>query len=439
VTHAAAPDFRTGTFSRQTFLRGAASAFATSGVFGTVRAGRTPVVRGRPARDSLASAIGRKQSAVAQWYVETSGQASTAAQWVNTAHQAVQPYSVGGYVNDLEASTSAARYFGSNLSRLTAVRQSTTRTGSRGWTSNQITLQMLRVGSAPKFVAIFAWGRRADARLVPREKQQEIHEEGMPGSPPVQAGQRSAGHTAVALCYGLICHSCFALGVGAMVIAMFFGMSRSLGTVPAPYSWIANAALIAQFPLVHSALLTNRGRRLLARLAPQGTGTTLATTTFATIAALQVLALFALWSPSGTVWWQAHGAARVVLVALYATSWLLLGKSMMDAGLALQTGSLGWIAMLRGRQPVYPVMPQTGLFRLTRHPVYVSFALTLWTVPTWTPDQLVIALVFTAYCVRAPLLKEARFRRMYGSAFDDYARGVPYWLPRLRLRAPGRR
>ena len=224
-----------------------------------------------------------------------------------------------------------------------------------------------------------------------------------------------------------------------MVIAMFFGMSRSLGTVPAPYSWIANAALIAQFPLVHSALLTNRGRRLLARLAPRGTGTTLATTTFATIAALQVLALFALWSPSGTVWWQPHGAALVVLVVMYATSWLLLGKSMMDAGLALQTGSLGWIAMLRRRQPVYPVMPQTGLFRLTRHPIYVSYALTLWTVPNWTPDQLVIALVFTAYCVRAPLLKEARFRRMYGSAFDDYARGVPYWLPRPGFRTTKRR
>ncbi len=217
-----------------------------------------------------------------------------------------------------------------------------------------------------------------------------------------------------------------------MVIAMFFGMSRSVGTLPAPYSWIANAALIAQFPLLHSALLTSGGRKLLARLAPRGTGAALATTTFAAIAALQLLALFALWSPTGTVWWQAHGAALVVLVVLYATSWLLLIKAIMDAGLALQTGSLGWFAMLRGRQPVYPPMPQTGLFRLTRQPIYVSFALTFWTVPTWTPDQLVIAVVFTAYCVFAPLFKEARYRRIYGSAFDDYARNVPYWLPRAR-------
>ena len=261
----------------------------------------------------------------------------------------------------------------------------------------------------------------------------------MPSSTPSLAGQRIAGHAVVALCYGVVCHACFVLGVGAMMVAMFFGMSRSLGSLQAPYSWIANALLIAQFPLAHSALMTSRGRRLLTRLGPKGMGATLTTTVYCTIAAIQVLALFALWSPSGTIWWRAHGDALAVLVALYATSWFLLGKSMTDAGLALQTGCLGWIALLRGRQPVYPPMPQTGLFRVTRQPIYVSFALTLWTVPTWTPDQLVIAVVLTAYCLFAPLFKEARYRRIYGAAFHAYARGVPYWLPRPGLRAPKQR
>jgi protein-S-isoprenylcysteine O-methyltransferase Ste14 len=223
------------------------------------------------------------------------------------------------------------------------------------------------------------------------------------------------------------------------MVAMFFGMSRSYGTLHAPYSWIANAALLAQLPLAHSALLTTRGRRLLTRLAPGGTGATLETTTFGAIAALQVLALFALWSPSGTVWWRAHGAALAVLVVLYATSWALVGKSMADAGLALQTGSLGWIALLRGRKPVYPAMPRNGLFRLTRQPIYVSFALTVWTVPSWTPDQLVIAVILTAYCLFGPLFKEARYRRIYGAAFDDYAQRVPYWLPYPVSRAPKQR
>ncbi|MGH3521579.1 MAG: BBE domain-containing protein, partial [Mycobacterium sp.] len=65
----------------------------------------------------------RRQSALVQWYVETSGNASTATSWLNTAHQAVQRYSVGGYVNYLEVNQPVSRYFGANLPRLTAVRQ----------------------------------------------------------------------------------------------------------------------------------------------------------------------------------------------------------------------------------------------------------------------------------------------------------------------------
>jgi hypothetical protein len=65
----------------------------------------------------------RGQSALVQWYIEPSGPPSTVMSWLNTAHQAVQPYSVGGYVNYVEAGQQPARYFGQNLSKLTAVRQ----------------------------------------------------------------------------------------------------------------------------------------------------------------------------------------------------------------------------------------------------------------------------------------------------------------------------
>ncbi|MDV3127409.1 FAD-dependent oxidoreductase [Mycobacterium sp. 21AC1] len=65
----------------------------------------------------------RQQSALVQWYVETSGSPAPAANWLRTAHQAVAPYSVGGYVNYLEVNQPASRYFGANMSRLTATRQ----------------------------------------------------------------------------------------------------------------------------------------------------------------------------------------------------------------------------------------------------------------------------------------------------------------------------
>ena len=79
-----------------------------------------------------------------------------------------------------------------------------------------------------------------------------------------------------------------------MIVAMFFGMSESFGRVPAPWFILANVLLVVQFPLAHSLLLSRRGGQILARLAPRAFGLTLATTTYAIIASVQLLALFAL-------------------------------------------------------------------------------------------------------------------------------------------------
>ena len=240
-----------------------------------------------------------------------------------------------------------------------------------------------------------------------------------------------AGRIALALLFGTVCHTLFAAGVLAMIVAMFFGLSESLGTVTWPMAALANGALVVQFPLAHSLLLTGRGGRQLARLIPGPHGQTLATTTYAIIASVQLLALFALWTPSGIVWWRAEGILFWMVSAAYATSWLILLKASFDAGAEVQSGALGWMSLLARIRPVFPDMPTRGLFRLIRQPIYVAFALTLWTVPVWTPDQLVLAISFTAYCLMAPRLKERRFAARCGVRFDQYRAEVPYMLPRL--------
>ncbi|MEL7300013.1 MAG: isoprenylcysteine carboxylmethyltransferase family protein [Pseudomonadota bacterium] len=236
---------------------------------------------------------------------------------------------------------------------------------------------------------------------------------------------------AVAFAYGLACHAAFALAVIAMIVAMFFGMSESLGRVPAPWSYAANLFLVLQFPLSHSLLLSERGRKALGWLAPRDYAGTLSTTTFALVASLQLFALFAFWTPSGIVWWRAEGAALYLMCTLYAVSWLLLIWASYDAGAEVQSGALGWMSLAQGIKPIFPDMPTTGLFRIIRQPIYVSFALTMWTVPVWTPDQLALASLLTVYCLLAPRLKEARFEKRFGAAFDEYRARVPYAVPRL--------
>ena len=167
------------------------------------------------------------------------------------------------------------------------------------------------------------------------------------------------------------------------------------------------------------------------RVIPGPHGATLATTTYAIIASAQLLALFTLWTPSGVVWWRAEGAAFWAISAVYAASWLLLIKASFDAGAEVQSGALGWMSLMAKIRPVFPDMPTDGLFRVIRQPIYVAFALTLWTVPVWTPDQLALAVCYTAYCLLAPRLKERRFAARYGDRFQRYRAAVPYAVPRL--------
>ncbi len=235
----------------------------------------------------------------------------------------------------------------------------------------------------------------------------------------------------VAFVYGILCHLTFAAAVLAMMIAMFFGMSQSFGTVPGLWAIVANAALIVQFPLAHSLLLSPRGSRFLAKLAPHAFAPTLSTTTYAIIASVQLLALFALWTPSGIIWWQADGVAFAIICFCYGVSWLLLIWASYDAGAEVQSGALGWMSLAQNIKPVFPDMPTAGLFSLIRQPIYVSFALTTWFVPVWTPDQLILAVALTAYCLLAPRLKERRFAQRYGARFEDYKREVPYVIPRV--------
>jgi len=240
------------------------------------------------------------------------------------------------------------------------------------------------------------------------------------------------GQRRVALTWGILCHLSFGAGVLAMFVGLGSGMRFGLG----PFrGWPAAAAdflLLAQFPIAHSLLLSKRGRGWLARMAPLGLGSALGTTTYAMIASLQLLMTFVLWSPFGEWSWHPDGMALGLACAVYGFAWLLLLKTMADAGLGVQTGYLGWGSVIRGRRPTYRGFEPRGTFRWVRQPIYVAFALILWSGPVWTADHVLVAIAWSAYCMLAPKHKERRYSAQYGESFAHYRTLVPYWIPRRK-------
>lgn len=232
-----------------------------------------------------------------------------------------------------------------------------------------------------------------------------------------------------ALLFGVVNHALFVFAIGSMAVALWSGLEFGRGTLHGAAAVLANSALILQFPLLHSFLLGARGGHWLAASLGRKYGRALVTTSYATSASLQLLATFWLWSPSHTWSWQPTGVALWLHAAAFAACWIFLARAILDSGVAVQSGLLGWWSVFRGKSPRYPTFATHGTFAFCRQPIYLAFALILWTAPTWTLDRLALATAWTAYCVLGPLLKERRYRRRHGDDYLAYQRRVAYFIP----------
>jgi protein-S-isoprenylcysteine O-methyltransferase Ste14 len=240
----------------------------------------------------------------------------------------------------------------------------------------------------------------------------------------------------LALVSGGVCQISFFAAVAVMAIGLHGEMT---GLVTTSTSWLGtvwNCLLLLLFPVLHSLLLGSKGRKVMAAILPGETGRHLVTTTFVTIASLQLIALFLLWSHLGGSEWRPHPAATPVWQACYVGAWLLLAVSMVQAGLGVQMGLLGWTSVLRGVAPHYPSFRTTGLYTICRQPVYFSMALVSCTGPVWNLDHAIIAAVFTTYCVVGPMFKERRLEKHFGAEFKAYRENIPFFpTPRSIIRA----
>ena len=236
----------------------------------------------------------------------------------------------------------------------------------------------------------------------------------------------------IAIIYALFCHGIFAVAGLLMFFSLFFGFSSQIGPLVKFSGVSLNIILLLQFPLLHSFLLSKKGKVFLRLFYSRRFAGKLDTTIYATIASAQLFLLFFFWKPSGILLWKAEGVVYILLTLCYLLGWLLLTVSSFQAGLSVQTGALGWVSVFRNIAVKYPKMPNFGLFRIIRHPIYFSFSIILWSSPYFTVDKIIVAIIYTFYCVIAPLFKERRLVAIYGEQFLKYKAITPYFIPRLR-------
>ena len=239
-------------------------------------------------------------------------------------------------------------------------------------------------------------------------------------------------HKLLAGFLGLLCHITFIVAIALMAYMLFWGMTRAIFPLGSP-ALLVNFCLVLSFPVLHSLLLTRGGRRFIASLLPAAIGGKMVTTVYSLIASIQLIVIFVFWTPMGTAWFVPSGSLLIAWSLIYALSWALLARSIWEAGMGLQMGWIGWLAVVRERPVVYPPACFSGLHGKCRQPIYESFALILLTAPVWSLDRLIITLFWVAYCLVGPLFKEQRFKKIYGAQFEQYQQRVPYYLTPINL------
>lgn len=233
----------------------------------------------------------------------------------------------------------------------------------------------------------------------------------------------------IAYCVGITCHVLFALAICVMAYALFEGLTVSFFPI-GENGRVLNILLLAQFPLLHSFLLSKKGRRILEVPYPKEIAKDLSTTTFSLISSLQLLLVFLLWTPNQQIWFSPSGSILYIWTSFYIASWILLIVALSEAGMAMQTGSLGWWAVAHGKKPEYPKLCEKGLHNQCRHPIYLAFSLIILTAPIWSFDHLAISIVWVTYCFLGPLLKEQRYNKMLKNEYQLYQKNTPYMLPK---------
>jgi protein-S-isoprenylcysteine O-methyltransferase Ste14 len=245
--------------------------------------------------------------------------------------------------------------------------------------------------------------------------------------------QRMAGLLAVI--YGVVAYAVFlvtilyAIGfVGNLVVPKSID-SGAAG--PLLESLIVNTMLLGLFAVQHSVMARQGFKRWWTRMVPPS----IERSTFVLFSSLVLLLLYWQWRPMPEPIWTVHNPA--LAAALDATSWfgwaLLFASTFMLSHFEL-FGLSQVFARLFGRNLPAPHFHAPLLYRVVRHPIYLSFLLAFWATSLMTAGHLLFAAATTGYILIAIQLEERDLIGLFGDQYRHYRQRVAMLIP-----WPGRR
>jgi protein-S-isoprenylcysteine O-methyltransferase Ste14 len=201
----------------------------------------------------------------------------------------------------------------------------------------------------------------------------------------------------------------------------------STRTGPAWLAVLVDLGLWLVFGLHHSVMARARVKQWLTRFLPER----VERSTYVLTVSLALGLVFWQWRALPATIWRIHTQPWVALAwIVFGAGWgiAIAATYMIDHWEFLGLRQAGWLSS----RPESPAsVSRRWLYAWTRHPMMVGLLVAFWATPVMTAGHLLFAVAASGYIAIGVHFEERDLRRQFESAYDDYARRVPRFVPGL--------
>jgi protein-S-isoprenylcysteine O-methyltransferase Ste14 len=196
---------------------------------------------------------------------------------------------------------------------------------------------------------------------------------------------------------------------------------------------LIDLALLGLFAVQHSVMARQGFKRWWTKIVPPA----MERSTFVLLASLVLAALIAHWRPMPDIVWSVENPiGQAVLYGLFGLGWAILFAATFLINHFELFGLQQVFENLRGRR-ITPIKFKTpGLYKVSRHPIYLGLVLGFWATPQMSEGHLLFAIGTTAYIFIGIFFEERDLIANFGDDYRRYRQRVPMLFPLFKRSAP---